>query len=137
MLEPDFRRNSSDDLPEPRHFQIFHFPGFQHLGTKFLADESEFPIAKIDRIEMKVGKFHAQGVVWRREVVNQVKNVCQVAPKDFFLESRKAEGVTDTLLRFASVIAGLQRVASQLFAESLYAPGGQIKAQEFDRIGVR
>jgi len=137
MLEPDFRRNSGDDLPEPRHFQIFYFPGLQHLRTKFLADESEFPIAKIDRIEMKVGKFHAQGVVWRREVVNQVKNVCQVAPKNFFFESRKAEGVIGTLLRLASVIAGLQRVASQLFAESLYAPGGQIKAQEFDRIGVR
>lgn len=137
MLEADLDGNGADDFAEARHLQIFHVPDFEHQGTEFFTDEGHFAIAEIYRVKVRVGESAAERVMWKGKDVDEVEDVGEVAPDDFFFEGCEAEGRGGALLCGASVLGGVKIVRTELAPKPAKAVALEIEAQELDGVGVR
>jgi len=136
MFEADFDGNGADDFAQARHLEIFHAPDFKHEGAEVFADKRHCAIAKIDGVEVGVGEGGAKRVVGKREVVDEVQDIGEVSPDNFFFKGGEAEKCGGSLLRSAGVLGGLKAVRRELIAEPAEAVGLQIEAQELDSVGV-
>ena len=136
VLEADLHGNGADDFPEAWHPKIFHVPDFEHEGAEVFADEGHLVTAEVYRVKVRVSERAAERVIRKREGVNEVEDVSEVSPDDFFFEGGEAEGRGGALLRGTSVLAGLKIVCAELVAKPAKAVALEIKAQKLDRVSV-
>ena len=137
MLEPDLDGNGADDFAEARHLEIFHAPDFQHERAEVFADEGYLTVAQIYCVKVRVGEGGAERVIRKGESVDEVEDVGEVSPDDFFFEGGEAEGCGGALLRGTSVLGGLKIMHGESVAKPAKAVGLEVKAQELDGVGVR
>ena len=137
MLEGDLDGNGPDDFTEARHLEIFHVPDFEHEGAEIFTDEGHLAIAEIYGVKVRVGEGGAERVIRKREGVDEVEDVGEVSPYDFFFEATEAEGNGGPLLRGTSVLGGLKIVRGELVAKPSKTVALKVEAQELDCVGVR
>ena len=137
MLEADLDGNGADDFAESGHLKIFHVPDFEHEGAEVFADEGHLAIAEIYRVKVRVGEDGADRVIRKGESVDEVEDIGEVSPNDFFFEGGEAEGRGSALLRGTSVLGGLKIVRGELVAKPAKAVAPEVEAQELDGVGVR
>jgi len=137
MLEADLDRNGADDFAEARHLEIFHVPDFEHEGAEVFTDEGHVAIAEVYRVKVRAGEGGAERVIRKGEGVDEVENVGEISPDDFFFEGGEAEGRGVALLRGTSVLGGLKIARGELVAKPAKAVGLKVEVQELDSVGVR
>jgi len=137
MLEADLYGKGADDFAEARHLEIFHLPDFEHEGTEIFADEGHLAIAEIYRVKVRLGEGGTERVIWKGEGVDEVEDVGEVSPDDFFFEGGEAEGRGGALLRGTSVLGGLKIVPGELVAKPAKAVALEVEAQKLDGVRVR
>src|SRR5215468_9554561 len=108
MLQPGFCRYAGDHIAKSAYLQIFHLPGVQHQRSKFLADETHLPLAKINSIEMFLRQSLPKWILCRRKHVNQMEHVRHISPKNLLVQRAEPERFLATLLRRAGAVAVLQ-----------------------------
>src|SRR5215472_9881374 len=137
MLEVDLDGNGTDEFVETRHLEIFHVPDFEHEGAEVFANKGHLAIIQIYCVKVRVGEGGAQRVFRKGEDVDEVQDVGEVSPDDFFFEGGEAQGRAGTLLRGTSVLRGLQIVRGELVAKPAKAVALEVEAQELDGVSVR
>src|SRR5215469_3953794 len=98
MLQADLDGNGTNELAEARLLEIFHVPDFKHDGAEGFADEGHLAITQIYCVKVRVGEGGAERVIWKGEGVDEVQDVGEVSPDDFFFEGGEAEGRSGALL---------------------------------------
>ena len=135
MGKTDLHRDRADDFAKTRRLEIFYSPDFEHQGAKVFADETHFALAQVDRVKVAICQGFPNGIVGRGKVIDQVEQIGQIAPENFFFESAEAERGSAALLREARMIFGTESVRRQLAAKPGYPFRSQVMAQKL--YGVR
>src|SRR5271168_4276069 len=131
MLQANLDRDQPDHFAKPGHLQVFHFPDFQHLRAELLTHERHSLIANVDRVKVMFRQGFPDGIVGKRECVNEVEQIREVSPHYFFLKGAKTERSSSPLLDLAGVIAGTESMTRQFVAKPAEPYGSQVVAQKF------
>src|SRR5467141_1951792 len=98
MFQPDLHRNRTDDLAEACHLQILHTPDLDHQRAEFFAAKAHPPCPEVNAVKMAPGKSIPKGIVRRRKCVNQMKQIRQISPENFFFKRAEPERRSLSLL---------------------------------------
>src|SRR5262249_51185930 len=77
------------------------------------------------------------GILRQRENVDQMKDIRQIAPQNFFFERRESKRSSLALLNCSGAIGGLQIVSAELIAKPPQTFWRQVVAKKFHGIRIR
>ena len=110
MGKTDLHRDRADDFAKTRRLEIFYSPDFEHQGAKVFADETHFALAQVDRVKVAICQGFPNGIVGRGKVIDQVEQIGQIAPENFFFKRAEAERSVAALLGVSGAIGRTQAV---------------------------